>query len=196
MFHVTSKTGLSLRGVQWNSELMITGVWAHVCACLDQRDVLVPSRVLVLFVFKSNGDSVFICRCVFQSRGLLIQVPEIVRLWSRISFGNSHVKGQRGGWLQFKPSDPAELLLHCFKWDCIVESYPHLCLTIASPPGAGYWYKGGWNAVCGRWEMEFAMQRCSCWTCSGSWLLFHQITIPDLPVVYEKHSHKITCQHR
>lgn len=31
-------------------------------------------------VFKSGRDSVFPSYCVFQSRGLLIQVPEIVML--------------------------------------------------------------------------------------------------------------------
>lgn len=38
-------------------------------------------------MFKSCGDSVSPCYCVFQSRGLLIQVPEAVNFEAEFPLG-------------------------------------------------------------------------------------------------------------
>lgn len=60
----------------------VKGAYSRLCKeCLwvQKRGSMYMCRIGTC-VFKSNGDSVFPCYCVFQSRGLLIEVPERVML--------------------------------------------------------------------------------------------------------------------
>lgn len=143
--------------------------------------------------------------CVFQSRGLLTQVHEIVMPPSRISFGSSHVKGQRGDDWNWN----LQTLLNYFFFfflngtELLKEHLllPRSVTAVSLSRVDVRWDVAGlrcclWHENCCGWNccVCWAWSRCSCWEYGGCWLLFPWIVVENLPAVNEMHCHRITCQ--